>query len=169
MTCICGASRGLASGHDYDCLVHGGSMTEKIDPQTGEIRPRPLPRSSAPATKCECGAEHYENATGFEHQHLGTCPLYRPPSASQGATARPCKLGWDLNGTCWCHTHDKTAVSCLTAERDAARLALTTAQEALKTLYRDVEFLIEDGTLPPSAIEHDAMKAARLALKGGGK
>lgn len=37
--------------------------------------------------------------------------------------------------------------------------------EALRTLYRDVEFLIEDGTLPASARNHAAMSEARAAIQ----
>lgn len=38
----------------------------------------------SPKAGCTCGAEHHENATGFEQDHLGTCPMYRPSPSHGG-------------------------------------------------------------------------------------
>jgi hypothetical protein len=55
---------------------------------------------------------------------------------------------------------------------EIARLRSTVArlEGALAMLYRDVEFLIEDGTLPKDAANHPATMEARAAIapaKGG--
>lgn len=54
----------------------------------------------------------------------------------------------------------------LVAFEDYAQLAadLAACREALRALVRDVEYLVEEGTLPDTALSHASMVQARAAL-----
>lgn len=58
----------------------------------------------------------------------------------------------------------RNEIDALTADRDRLQALNAELVGALKKLMLSVEYIIEDGTLPITAIEHESMVEARAAL-----